>query len=298
MQPEFKQVPKDDITNFVGLRRSGNHAVIDWIFGHCKSWIHYNNCVLHEDGGAESASYVAQSTPEYAEKGVFYSLASFEDYDLSYIEEHLSEPRVLLLRDPFNMFASRLQNVRNFNKKEDATFCCLDMVSDRGFEMWKRYARAFLENNQFVKIDFNRWFSSVDYRQDTSNRLGFTFSDKKFGSKRGWRHSGGSSFGSKPDPLNSYKNLSEDEEYLSLFDEETLDLCRQVGYEVPNLNFCRPDGYHESIAHVLSEVERMDSEVSIGVLEQSLKVYTQSTILRQHLEFIKRNLHKYHKVSY
>ena len=64
--------------------------------------------------------------------------------------------------------------------------------------LWKEYAREFL-NPHFLphalRVNFNRWYVNPDYRREIAAQLGWTFNDRGFGSKAGWRFSLGSSFG-------------------------------------------------------------------------------------------------------
>jgi len=282
MKNELQPVPKD--TNaFFGLRRSGNHAVMDWIFGHASCWVHYNNCYMH-NGQAET-THVERAG--YGERP--FTLASFEDYELCFLREHLSDsPRqVLLLRDPFNLFASRLKMVRNFNANKSSGFSCLDALSGRAIDLWKQYATAFLDGYLCTNISFNEWYKNPEYRQDTSERLGFAFTDKKFGSQDGWKHSGGSSFG-KVDPLNSYKHMQDDPEYLSYFDEETIELARRIFNWVPDLNF-QPVNHAET-DELLRSVQNLHqagrTDVALFCLEQS----PQNSRTIQMREFLIRGL--------
>lgn len=271
---------------------------MDWIFGHCKCWIHFNNCMVFETLDGVGHSETTSRTDGFSIDGSVgseespFTLASYEDYDLRYLETHVSEPRILLLRDPFNLFASRLRKVRQYIDDPNATFACFDMISDRGLEMWKRYARAFLESDRYVRVDFNEWYRSPTYRQDTSERLGFAFNDKEFGSEKGWTHSGGSSFGGKPDPLNSYKHMENDEEYLSLFDDETFELAEKIYDFKPDFKWHRPEGYQETTNFVAKQAQKLSDtgsrEKGAKILEQALKVFPGNSLLRQRLAFVQR----------
>lgn len=89
---------------------------------------------------------------------------------------------ILVLRDPFNFFASRMK------WEERGGRCCYHLISDavsrlQLIELWKEYAREFLGETNFLKnkklaVNYNEWFSSVQYRQSIAQELGLEYSDQ------------------------------------------------------------------------------------------------------------------------
>ncbi len=256
----MKDVPPYDLPPdacFIGMRRSGNHALLDWILAHHKSWIHFNNATL-KDGvfQVDDSQVVSNGPADYL--GLYkYGLVSVEDYDLTLVKEYVGNGmRIILLRDPFNLMASRLQMARNFVNDPDSKFTCFDLISSRAIHLWKQYASEFVFEHvkNTVFLNFNFWFESAEYRKDISRVMGWKHTDEGYGSEKGWVFSGGSSFGSKAKVLESWRNFENDEEYLSLFDIETVHLHKLLFGEVPKLNLDLKSGMHQQVEQLLAPI--------------------------------------------
>lgn len=250
------QVPECD-AYFLGMRRSGNHALLDWILPHHKTWIHYNNAILKNGVlSVDENQIVTEGKADYIGE-YHYSLASVEDYDLKAVKEYVGDDmKIILLRDPFNLFASRLQMARNFVNDPDSKFTCFDLISSRAIQLWKQYASEFVFEHvkNTVFLNFNFWFESAEYRKDISRTMCWKHTDEGYGSENGWVFSGGSSFGQKAKVLESWKNFENDEEYLSLFDVEVLHLHKLLFGEPPKLNLDLKSGMHKQVEQLLQPV--------------------------------------------
>ena len=159
----------------IGLRRSGHHAIGQWVFGHYDEVSYCNN----RKPGKEV---------HLKEKVKFPVAISFEDKTLAKIKErpvilidnngkHIEfnkKTNILTLRDPFNWYASRL---RNKHRR-------VITLNDIGYtiERWKEYAREFIgetnEINNKICINYNRWFSDDNYRRLIEEEAGWGVSDK------------------------------------------------------------------------------------------------------------------------
>jgi hypothetical protein len=202
---------------FFGLQRSGNHAVLAWIFRQFDEPVLFFNNVKHfEDpflefryekmpnavtvrrppvGDApaqQAARALAQRRLEEVRQSKKRLLAySYENLRLSQLKQRalVSERetrigrsekirRVLLLRDFYNWIASRIRLVEN--KK-------LALPEERGVDqlisLWIMYAREYLaktnylEYEQVVKISYNRWVEDEGYRSHTLDELAVPLKD-------------------------------------------------------------------------------------------------------------------------
>lgn len=191
------------LIRFCGIQRSGNHALINWIVAQeerptCfvngafpgispweKSWgisyPHFPYWPLDRDA---SGALVQKGLVVYSYEN--RSLTEIEA-DKSRLSNHigrsLEDRAVVILRDPYNTFASWL--------KRDTP------VTQNIVSLWKSYAQEFLGRTQTLSqpkvfINFNAWFSDADYRQNLASQLGLTFTDK--GVSHVSHHGGGSSF--------------------------------------------------------------------------------------------------------
>lgn len=192
---------------FCGLQRSGNHPVINWLYSQAReskcflNWVPRDaNPFIYFQKRAtvdEFQKDFFQKFNVFAEQIGFHSrknllIYSFEDENLKNIasdtfERHhdrwlgKSEKRfdALLLRDPFNLFASRQKKENDilenrYSLKDDAERAAL-------ISLWKEYAREFLGETNLLPnkrtISYNRWFSDRDYRQRLSASFELEFSD-------------------------------------------------------------------------------------------------------------------------
>ena len=183
---------------FWGLRRSGNHAVIAWIVSLFEGPVGYFNDLNHSapttsdtcssplPGFDESKQAGAGTLPKRL------CLCSFEDANLDSDSRPIPPTQlfgnssrrlnIILLRDPYNMLASRL---RIFRDRAD-TPLSREMLVHQGtpiMDLWTRYAIEFLgRSNHFdgetLPINYNRWVFDQNYRRDICEMLGGEYSEE------------------------------------------------------------------------------------------------------------------------
>ncbi len=251
---------------FVGLQRSGNHAIINWIFQQAPEPRCHLNCV--EPGSNPFHTFQRKSSVEefqkdffekfniYAEMCGLFSrksllIYSYEDEDLRDVSSEPFERRhdrwlgrsasrfdIVLVRDPYNLFASRL-------KREESGIpnrYSLRVDSERGIlcGLWKQYAREFLGETGFLPhnrlaVNYNRWFLEKEYRMKLSAALGLEFSDG--GMDEVLHVGGGSSFdrmsfdnkASEMKVLERWRNYEKNELFRSIFrDRELVGLSERI----------------------------------------------------------------------
>lgn len=218
--------PRSTPTNFLelrvfGLQRSGNHAIIEWILD---QHVGKRTCFLNDVGHGDQDPFTTATQVALAGLGSTSGVEalrcaqkdlliySYEDdlsrmrpsaslidaiHDEDFAQQRIryvgkSEHRVnvIVLRDPFNFFASRL-------KKLDALTGMKDVEAIK--ESWKLMAkRALRMRRDFAGkefwVSYNRWVNDERYRRRLSTRLFGQFSDASLKYVSG--HGGGSSFDS------------------------------------------------------------------------------------------------------
>lgn len=199
-----------------GLQRSGNHAVIGWLASLFPSHAFFNNNRhdLFADGAAldrllegrteECLIFSFEDSGTRADPGVGLvdSVAPFPADRLPGVERH----RLLLLRDPYNLWASRVQASQG--RAEGLTG---DPSWDNFRDNWLAIASRHRDAPEEVVL-FNRWVSDAGYRRALCARLGGTYSEASFGEVSGV--GGGSSFDGIPRP--TYGQMARDwRRYLS-----------------------------------------------------------------------------------
>lgn len=205
-----------------GLQRSGNHAVLQWMMDqHRGHPIVFLNDVRHGDHdpytelwepefhGFDEAwdletirrapkrllLYTYEDSRVNMAEGQASLLATlsdagFEAHRERYLGASARRLDFVILRDPFNFFASRLRKLDDLTGVRDVPWIA---------ENWTALARLALDDSGSEGdpsvVLFNRWQSDPTYRRDLSRRLGGEFSDATLNQVSD--HGGGSSFDGK-----------------------------------------------------------------------------------------------------
>lgn len=191
----------------VGMSRSGNHAIINWLLNQLAGkWV-FLNCVEPRSNPFETArpldcgNRVLASEPHLrgAEERQIRRLAEWlvfsqEDTFLgpaldtrAMAAQGLSRAGadIIVLRDPYNLMASR----KRFGWRP------VTPVTER--RIWKQHAKHVLAGRGFggrtlIPILYNHWVASESYRRQISRQLGLQFCDE--GRDKTAACGGGSSF--------------------------------------------------------------------------------------------------------
>ncbi|MDJ0532536.1 MAG: hypothetical protein QNJ70_08565 [Xenococcaceae cyanobacterium MO_207.B15] len=239
----------------VGLKRSGNHGIITWIRRHYHERIWHLNCVsprrnpyrhLYEHYSREALKKEAQGIFSKKECLIY----NYENYTLESITNCLLEKNhdlylgkshtrydLLILRDPYNTFASMLKGQIN-----DNNFYYLHTLPKNPksiTELWLDYAKEFLGETNYlqhnrVMLNYNQWVSDQDYRRKISEKLGLEFCDAGFNVVK--NYGGGSSFNgtefesqaSKMDVLNRWQGFIDDDKYRTMFNQEIIEYSQKI----------------------------------------------------------------------
>ena len=198
-----------------GMQRSGNHAIIQWIEAHGR-FVFYNNVIpmapilLGERTMPPEQEFTdwLRTRLSYRHRFLPFPLVrlalrnhlmmlSLEDLPLDtsvFRNCPVDLQHILILRDPRNMFASRIHRAWQI---DHPTFPrTMGPLMERVIDTWKNHAREFLTDTQqlgpCVRIYFDDWFSDVSARKAISQQLGLPFTDA--GLERVSEVGGGSSF--------------------------------------------------------------------------------------------------------
>lgn len=236
------------------MSRSGNHAVINWILSQTTGRSCFLNCAEPksnpfrtarplDDGRSIFANYAdfdlgAELRGRFSEKDLlifshedcfFGTIAKgfFEDNHDALVGPSLHRKDILILRDPFNLFASRLR--AGFGEVSNQT----------ALRIWKQHAREFLGDRRYLKqprvlINYNRWATEKAYRREIAEQLGLAFSDAhrhhvpavgKGSSFDGRRYNGNAS---RMRTLERWQHFADDEQYGAIFDRQTQLLSHRI----------------------------------------------------------------------
>lgn len=265
----------------VGLSRSGNHAIINWIINQLNGSYCFLNCVepkhnpffvarpFNSDG-----HFFENNIPGFninAEKaGIFskkdFLLYNYEDCFLGmlnhqyflenrtkWLGKSLVKKDILILRDAFNLFASRIKADLILGHQ---THHGVNPISTFALKrIYKQHAKEFLSQKKNLKdkvlINYNQWCADSEYRRGIAEKLGLSFSDE--GLEEVMNCAGGSSFdgtrfsgnAGKMNLNNRWKEYAPEDYYWEFFDEEIVELNRKIFGNIPPVkyweNIVKPD---------------------------------------------------------
>lgn len=184
-----------------GMSRSGNHAIVRWltaqyedsgfeVFFHNNATLRFlENFGLRGGGGLHGLNVpnpkIHEIVRHITKKDKRILLVSFEDLVFDdKVKESLSftDNNFLILRDPMNLFASRIQGLLPPRGKKNAT-----LIEDKQeFEIDKyiNQYREFVGETNYLQnkicIKYNDWLCDSEYRKSISNNLGINFTDRNY----------------------------------------------------------------------------------------------------------------------
>ena len=268
-----RQLPSSAVVNqteirFVGMRRTGNHALLNWLMHQFSGEVYLlNNIVINKNPYQFKADNLMRYYPEHHAMAQVYRrqaagelikrdclFYSYEDWSLAkiarsrvernrhrYLGKSAQHYDILILRDPFNLFASRLKKkyVPTMSKQ-------ISMVA-----LWLEYAKEFIGeshylNRNLVCINYNRWFADESYRRQLSGQQSFPFSDAGLfevategdgSSFDGTRFSGQAR---SKEVTNRWRQVLDDPAYRQLFtNEEIWTYSQRIFGEIPGTEALR-----------------------------------------------------------
>jgi hypothetical protein len=266
-EPDSPFINKKEL-RILGLQRSGNHAIINWIFTQCKELKCYLNFVKPHCNpflSFERRGTVKEFQKDFFEKfniskeklGIFSAkdtlIYSYEDElpEDVFFSETFSKNRVrwvghskekyniLILRDPFNLFASRLK--REENQIPNQHMLKVEAEKKKLIKLWKSHAELFINagglstDEEIITINYNSWFTDKNYREQLAKTLNIEFNDSTINEVL--PIGGGSSFDSlnknnsaeEMEVLERWKHYKDNEFFSEIFkDKELIELSEQI----------------------------------------------------------------------
>jgi hypothetical protein len=222
---ERKWVVKKEIRIF-GMQRSGNHAIINWITKQQPGYVFFLN------HGDPLAPFDAHRDYQPPSKPIDLFVHSYEDHRFSpqllriadsnrsfYYDLPKAHYDLLVLRDPLNLFASRLRSGYTGARRNDRY---------NQTDLWLTYAEEYLGKTQSlgpskVPVSYNQWCTDEAYRKNLARCLGLQFSDAGFNEVP--VYGGGSSFegrkkngqASDMNTRDRWKHFVDDESFITCF---------------------------------------------------------------------------------
>ena len=267
------------------LGRSGSHAVIRWIMALASGKACFlndakpnKNPFLSYSGndlkGIDKKNLYLDGNGKITEKDLL--MYSYEEYPLplafnrefeknhdKFVGKSKNRYDIIILRDPFNFFASRIK-LEEYGIRSMHIHVVDEKTKKLMIKFWKDYAKEFLGYTSYLKnnkvvVSYNRWFADENYKKELAKKLGlkYRFVPDKFVSKYG----PGSSFdGRKFDGRASqmkvmerwklYKNIPF---YRSIFkDDELMSLSKKIFGKIEGIGILlEKQGFFECLLYNL-----------------------------------------------
>ena len=241
----------------VGMSRSGNHPITDWIFAQARGrkvllngaegktnpfltcrplasglgWRAEPDLEIEaERRGRHAAKKLLIHTYEDSWLGHAFSneLAAHREAWLGPSRRRIE---LVIVRDPYNLFASRLRMGCSLTPK----------VAPR---MWKQHARVALRQARVGGAErrailYNRWTSDRAYRREVAAFLGVPFTDTGFervSDVGGGSSFDGTAFDGRADAMRTgerWRAYADDPSWRELFDAELVELSDRLFGETP-----------------------------------------------------------------
>lgn len=239
---------------FGGMARSGNHAIINWFRPTIPHLFVIDNYRIDKYKTSKMPNFpvvLAQGLKKVKRDlnkiEIAYSVSVedfrvFEDDTLErVIRAHspsCSIQKIFIIRDPSNCLASRFEHRSTppFTRKPK-TFSMMQ-------QLWKKNACLALQSDDWLVVKYDRWRADIEYRRELCAYFGKPLNDQYFTTLA--KAGGGSSFSKRRikdatllETESRWKHYIDDENYLSMFDEELLDMAEEIFGKTPGLQEIR-----------------------------------------------------------
>jgi hypothetical protein len=233
------------------MRRSGQHAVLHFLyrmydppkafFNNRKAWretFHTNKKDIADgDVSGDLELFMVNYEDHDVREGLAAPERLIQDYQ-EHVGRALDSRYLLVLRDPFNLFSSRLNHGEGRRIRRQ-----IFENPERAITLWKNHAYEFTGRTKIfpdlVTVNYNRWVMDEDYRRDLAERCGRHYSSADWNLVT--REGGGSTFDKRrierADRMRLFERWKESRDepaYRRLFqDRELVDLAHEIFGPIP-----------------------------------------------------------------
>lgn len=229
---------------FIHMPRGGSHAVVNWIRGHFNSedlifLDKLDHAIVRKDcfvKKASNKSVIYRMQDNFFKSGPYLN-DEFLDKQYDKIGKPLNAYNLLILRDPYNLFASSLKKKKNWiNSGRSKPGDRYDVSTETWISVWKRFAKEFIGETEHLKmrnrekicVSFDKWFLDKEYRESISKSLNLEFTDRWKNKVTG--HGEGSSFdgvsfdgkGSNMNVMNRWKKYTDSVEMKKVLGDKKI----------------------------------------------------------------------------
>ncbi|NER06925.1 MAG: hypothetical protein F6K17_32260 [Okeania sp. SIO3C4] len=254
-QHKLSEIVNQKEIRVVGMKRTGNHAIINWVKSQHNGEVGFiNNVLANQNPYRYKYENLQDKFPEHKwaiehnrqqAKGNFIKrdclIYSYEDFPLEqiasdkfernhdlYLGKSATRYDLLIIRDPFNLIASRLKT-----SSKVPYFLSVNSPNKTMIDLWLDYAKEYLGETNYLKhnkvcVNYSQWFTDIEYRRNIADKLQMEFSDA--GIDKVTSFGGGSSFEGKEfdgkatsmDVLNRWQKVADNPRYRKLFNNQEI----------------------------------------------------------------------------
>lgn len=233
------------VIHFFGLKRSGNHAILNWLQknSELKNIKHFNNVydlaenppkIIHPikiKSNIDSNTNLLIISYEDVNLGDLQNIPAFQA-NIKYIDNS-ERINILLLRDAYNFIASRMKMLESI-KMANVTNPIQKISMEKVTSLWKSYAKEYLGITNYLSntilINYDEWFSKKNYRNELILKIFQENDNKDIGINDVPENGRGSSFdglnyngkAQEMNVLERRKFYKEDSKYIKYTSDEEL----------------------------------------------------------------------------
>ena len=137
----------------LGIRRSGNSPIRNWVsdqFPNSRTFLNAAQTILTQLESVKEDSVIV----------------SFEEMPVEVFNDN-EHKKVLMLRDPANLWASRIKHYDALSSKKR-------YISPMVTNLWLNHAKKFLKPGDVIPVNHQTFLTDVDYRKELGKKLGAT----------------------------------------------------------------------------------------------------------------------------
>ena len=244
------------LENFItvfAMKRTGHHAIISWLLKQFPPPKYFlNDRIPYKDIFNQKFDKIKKETKKDNFLSEDYKnsiedktlIINYENFDIRNLKndpkiipnekeiiDYKKKYNIIIIRDPFNQFASRIKDINRSN--------CSDDVDSKLNLIWKEYAKEYLNINNYINnkicISYNKWMTDKQYRKNICDKLEINLSNDDI--EEIPYFAGGSSFdrlkfqgrASEMKTLERWKYFENDNKFKNLLnDKELLKLSNDI----------------------------------------------------------------------
>ena len=192
------------IINSFGIMRSGIHCILGWIIQNLEdnSVNFYNNIKntnnLKDRLIKKNDTRIDDIRNKISEDlNSKYIIKSFESKNLNFYKPNKTDINIIIIRNPYNNLSSSIKYIEINGYHQDIK------INEDFDKLWLEYSNFFINNNNYIKILYDKFIIDEKYRNDISKKIGFKLNNNNLPHLK---MGGGSSFNTN-DYLNRKKYI-------------------------------------------------------------------------------------------